>query len=217
MATKIKYTEKELKQPDEFNKTIARIIDFTSDHSKKILIALGVIIVVIVSAFLINSSSESTTAEANNMFDAAADKFYAGDTEGALQGFLEVEKEYSGQGIANVALYYAAIINFDNGDYEQSLNLLSQFEAKELGEPMLIDSADFTRGLAYFNQNEWQQAIDYLSKIADSQSPYQAQAKLHMAMSYENLGDTDRANLIYNELIQDQPNANPGVSVNRVQ
>ncbi len=217
MATKIKYTEKELKQPDEFNKTIARAIDFTSDHAKKILIALGVIIVVIVAAFLINTSSQQNAAEANNMFDAASTKFYAGDTEGALQGFLEVGKEYPGQGISNVALYYAAIIHFNNENYEESVNLLNQFEANELGEPMLIDSAILTQGLAYFNQNEWQKAIDYLSRVADIQSPYQNQAKLHLAMSYEELGDTDRANLIYNELYQNQPDRNAGITVNQGQ
>ena len=134
-----------------------------------------------------------------------------------MEGFLNVEKEFPGQGISNVALYYAAIINFNNENYEESINLLSQFEANELGEPMLIDSAILTQGLAYFNQNEWQKAIDYLSRVADSQNPYQTQAKLHMAMAYEQMGDSDRANLIYEEMYKDMPDTNPTVTFDQGQ
>lgn len=212
MSTKIKYTEKELKQPDEFNKTVARIIDFTADHGKKILIAIGVVIVILVAAFVLNSTSEQSVLEANSLYDSALAKFDAGDTEGALQGFLEVEQKFSGQGISNLAIYYAALINFNNENYEESINLLNRFEAQELNEPMLVDSAVLTQGLAYFNQNEWQKSIDYLSQITDPSSPYENQAKMHMAMSYEKLGDTDRANAIYNQIYQNQPGTNPGLS-----
>ncbi len=212
MSTKIKYTEKELKQPDEFNKTVTRAIDFTADHGKKILIAVGVVIVILVGAFLVNSNSEQKGLEANTMFNSAIAKFEAGDTDGALQGFIETEQKFSGQEISNIALYYAAIINFDNQNYAESIDLLNRFEAEELREPMLIDSAILTQGLAYFNQNEWQKSIDYLSKITDPSSPYENQAKLHMAMSYEKLGDSDRAGAIYNQIYQNQPGSNPGLS-----
>lgn len=210
---KIKYTEKELKQPDEFNKTISRIIDFTSDHAKKILIAVAVIIVILIGAFFVNSSSQQKSIEANNMFEQALTKFYAGDTDGALQGFLDTEKNYPAQGVSNIALYYAALINFNNENYEESIRLLNQFEASELGEPMLVDSAILTQGLAYFNQNEWQKSIDYLSKITDPSSPYENQAKMHIAMSYEKLGDSDRATAIYYQINQENPNSGiPSVS-----
>ena len=211
-STKIKYTEKELKQPDEFNKTIARIIDFTADHAKKILIAVVIIIVVLVGAFFINSSSHQSEIEANNMFDEAVGKFYDGDLDGALAGFLETEKNYPDQGVSNIALYYAALVNYNNENYEESINILNQFEADELGEPMLTDSAILIQGLAYFNQNEWQKSIDYLSRIVETSSPYENQAKLHMAISYEKLGDEDRANAIYYQLNQSSPDRDPGLS-----
>jgi len=212
MATKIKYTEKELKQPDEFNKTITRAIDFTADHAKKILIAVAVIIVLLVGAFFVNSSSQEKGLEANNSFDNAFSLYETGDTEGALKGFLETEENFPGQGISNVALYYAAIINFNNANYNESVNLLNRFESNEVNEPMLIESATLTQGLAYFNQNEWQKAIDYLSKITNPTSPYEIQAKLHMALSYEKLGDTDRAKSIYDQISQNQTAINPGIS-----
>ena len=204
---KIKYTEKELKQPDEFNKTITRIIDFTSDHAKKIMIAVAVIIIILIGAFFVNSSSQKNSIEANNMFEEALTKFYDGDTDGALQGFLNTEKIFPSQRVSNIALYYAALINFNEENYDESIRLLNQFEANELGEPMLIDSAILTQGLAYFNQNEWQKSIDFLSKITDPSSPYENQAKMHMAMSYEKLGDSDRATAIYYQINQENPNS----------
>ncbi len=89
MATKIKYTEKELKQPDEFNKTVGRVIDYASDHAKKILIALAIIIAILVGAFFVNSNSQKKELEANIMFDNAFALFDVGDYEVALKGFLD--------------------------------------------------------------------------------------------------------------------------------
>ena len=210
MATEIKYTEKELKQPDEFNKFVARAIDFTADHAKKIIIAISVVIVLLVGAFFVSSSSQEKNFEANNSFDAALSMFHAGDNDGALKGFLATAEQYPNQDISNIALYYAAIINFNNGNYDESLNLLNRFESNEANDPMLIQSAILTQGLAYFNQNEWQNAIDYFSKITDPASPYQRQAKLHTALSYEKLGDMDRAKSIYDQMSQTQTAINPG-------
>ena len=212
MATKIKYTEKELKQPDEFNKTVVRVIDFASDHAKKILIALAIIIAILVGAFFVNSNSHKKELEANVMFDNAFVLFDAGDYEVALKGFLDTAEKYPGEGISNIALYYAAIINFKNTNYNEAVSLLKRFEAKEVNEPMLVESAVLNQGLAYFKQNEWQKAIDYLSKINNPASPYEKQAKLHIALSYQKLGDTDRANAIYNQIYQNQACSNPGFS-----
>jgi len=212
MATKIKYTEKELKQPDEFNKTVVRVIDFTADHAKKILIMLAVIIAILISAFFVNSNFEKKGLEANNMFDNAVALFDAGDSEGALKRFLGTSEKYPSEGISNIALYYAAIINFNSGNYNESVNLLDRFESNEVNEPMLVESAILTQGLAYFNQNDWQKAIDYLSKINNPASPYERQAKLHIALSYEKLGDTDRAKSIYDQIYQNQAGSNPGLS-----
>ena len=212
MATKIKYTEKELKQPDEFNKTVARVIDFTSDHAKKILIAVVLIIVILIGYYVVHSNSQKKELEANNMFDNAVVLLGAGDSEGALRGFVNTAEKYPGEGISNIALYYAAIINFNNGNYDESVILLSRFEDSEANEPMLVESAILTQGLAYFNQNEWQKAIDYFSKINNPASPYERQAKLHIALSYEKLGDTDRAKSIYDQIYQNQAGSNPPLS-----
>ena len=212
MATKIKYTEKELKQPDEFNKTVTRAIDFTADHGKKILIGICVVIVIIIAAFIINSGSEKTKIEANKMFDSAMALYNNGDNQGALNGFLETEKAYPDQGVSNIALYYAAIINFNQGNYSEVVSLLKRFESNEVDEPLLVDSALLTQGMAYFNQNEWQKAIDHFAEITDPTSPYERPAKLHTALSYEKLGDKERAEAIYNQMAATQSGLNPGVS-----
>lgn len=211
MATEIKYTEKELKQPDEFNKFVARAIDFTADHAKKIIIGIAVVIVLLVGAFYVNSSSQEKSFAANNSFETAFSMFEAGDSEGALKGFLATTEQYPDQGISNIALYYAAIINFNNGNYDESINLLNRFESNAANDPMLVQSAILTQGIAYFNQNEWQKAIDYFSKITDPTSPYERQAKLHTALSYEKLGDMDRAKSIYDQMSQSQTAINPGL------
>lgn len=208
MSTKIKYTEKELKQPDEFNKTIARIVDYVADNAKKILIGVAAVIFILIAAYFINSGSEQKRIDANNMFQSAMALKIAGDNEGALKVFLETEQKYPDQGVSNIALYYAAIINYDQGNYAETINLLDRFEKSEVDEPFLVESATLTQGLSYFNQNEYQKAIDYFSNITDPSSPYERQAKVYTALSYEKLGDTKRAREILDQIAQTQAGLN---------
>ena len=89
---------------------------------------------ILLSAFFINSSSQKEGIEANNSFQSALSLYETGDSEGALKGFLATVEQYPGQGISNISLYYAALINFNNGNYGESVKLLNNFECeKEMG------------------------------------------------------------------------------------
>ena len=210
MAEKIKYTEKELKQPDKFVGAIESAVNFAGDHSRVLLAAVGAIIVVIVGAYFINTSAENNAFEANTSFDAALEQYALGNEDEALTMFLNTADEYSGEDISNIAVYYAGIINYNQGNYEESRKLLSRFLASDVSDSMLRDSAILTQGLASYSEGNWEQAIEYLTTLRTGVgSPYETMGQLHLAFSYQRSGQPQKANEVYKEMYESVPGFNP--------
>ena len=209
----IKYTEKELKQPDRFVGAIAAAVDYIADHSKKLLLMVAAVIVILLAAYFINVNNQNKAFEANIMFDDALELYNAGNEEEALAGFLETADTYGDEKISNIAVYYAGLINYNLGNYEESRQLLSEFLASDVDDRMLRDSALLTQGLASYSEGNWTQAIEYLIGIESGLgSPYETMAKLHLAFSYERSGQPQKATNIYKELYERKSGNNPGIS-----
>jgi tetratricopeptide (TPR) repeat protein len=103
--------------------------------------------------------------------------------------------------VSKIALYYAAEINYNMGKYDESISLLNDFLRSGVKDEMLVDAAYLTLGMASFNKGNWQQAIDYSSKLDKEGNPYRDQAKLHIALSLEKLGKFSEAEEIHKQLL----------------
>ncbi|MEW6143851.1 MAG: tetratricopeptide repeat protein [Thermodesulfobacteriota bacterium] len=213
MATKIKYTQKELKGPDKFSSTVIAGFEYFSDHSKKIVLIVVAVIAVLVAAYILQGMRENEDDEAANMFNSAVEQFDAGNEQEALNGFLAVRKEFPDNKITKIALYYAGVINFRLGNYDESINDLNEFLNSGVDEDLLIQSALLTQGLARFEQGKWQQAVEFLSQFEKMpEGPIRDRARIHLAMSYEKLGQPQKAEAIYKDLYKRPAAMNPGVS-----
>jgi hypothetical protein len=213
MATKIKYTQKELKGPDKFSSTVIAGFEYFSDHSKKIVLIVVAVIAVLVAAYVLQGMKENKEEEAADMFNSAEAQFYAGNEEEALNGFLALRKEFPDNKISKIALYYAGVINFRLGNYDESINELNEFLHSGVDEDLLIQSALLTQGLARFEQGNWRQAVEFLSQFEKMpEGPIRDRARIHLAMSYRKLGQTQKADMIYKELYKTPAAMNPGVS-----
>lgn len=214
MAKKIKYTEKELKGPDQFTRTVISGFEYFADHTTKILVIVVAIIVVLVAAYTVNRYTASKGEKASVMLDQAVEEYDAGNYTQALEGFLTVSREYGDKEISGIALYYAGLINYKLGDYEESIHNLNGFLSSGVDDRILTQSAVFTQGIAEYKQGKWQEAIDHLSGLSagDESSPYAEQSKLITALCYEKLGDTKRAEAIYREMNQSKAGISPQMS-----
>ena len=216
MAEKIKYTEKELKQPDKFVGAIERAVNFAGDHSRVLLALVVSIVVVLVGAYYINTSAENKAYDANIMFDEALELYKTGNEDEALAAFKEMVDKYPGEKISSIAVYYSGLINYNIGNYEESRRLLSEFLASDVNDRMLRDSAILTQGLASYSEGNWNQAIEYLTKLdSGTGSPYVAMGKLHLAFSYQRSGQPQKANEVYKEMYESVPGFNPASAANR--
>lgn len=213
MAKKIKYTQKELKGPDKFTTAVISGFEYFQDHTTKILVIVVAVIVVLAGSYAINVYRGKKNEQASVMFDQAVLKYDSGSYEEALDEFKAVQREFPDKNISAISLYYIGLINYNQGNYEESARTLNDFINSGIDESMLIQSAILTQGLASFEEGKWQQAIEYLTKLeSEPFGPYGDRAKLYMALSYEKLGQPEKAETLYRELDQSQTGFNPGMS-----
>jgi len=213
MATKIKYTQKELKGPDRFSSTVIAGFDYFSDHSKKIVLIVSAVIVVLVAAYIVHNLRENKNDEAAAMFNAAVEKLDTGDLEGALAEFANLRKEYPGNKISKIALYYSGVIDYKLGKYDDSINELNEFLTSGVEEDTLIQSAILTQGQARLEEGKWQQAVQFLEQFEKiPEGPVRDRALINLAIAYEKLGQKPKAEAVYRELYKKPAGLNPGVT-----
>ncbi len=200
MAKKVKVTPKELKKLDRFREFIANAFIITSENYKKILIVFAAVIIVLTGALIGVLIHERKELAANSLFREAVTSYQKENFEEALSKFLSLEKEYPKASLSKIALFYAALINYNTGKYDQAINLLNDFLKSGVKDPMLKDAAYFTLGKASFDKGNWKQAIDYLSKLDNGHNPYKNQAEPRIAFSLKKLGKSSEAEEIYKQL-----------------
>ncbi len=204
MGEKIKYTIKELKQPDKFRQFISDLTDTAAANFNKILYAVGGIFVMLIVIYLVNSHQEKKEQVAGTMFENALVQYNTGNIEPALEGFAALIKEHPSQQSAKLAMYYTGILNYDLGQYEKTISSLNEYLNDSPDNQLLEDSANFTIGLSYYNLENWQESEKYLSKLQNSGSPYEKQANINLGLAYEKMGQYDKAENIYKNFLNNQ-------------
>ena len=143
MSEKIKYTIKELKQPDKFRQFISDLVDTAAENFNKILYAVGGIVVILIVIYLVSSHQEKKAQIAGNIFENALVQYNSGNIEPALEGFATLIEEHPSQQAAKLALYYSGILNYDLGEYEKTVSSLEEYLNDSPDNKLLEDSANF--------------------------------------------------------------------------
>ncbi len=201
MARARKPSRKEIRGPDEFRKSISRILQFISDNYTKFVIGVGLVVLVILAVFAINVYRENQVLDANSKFQEAVAHYTAGETETALSEFSGLKDSYPDSKISDIALYYMGLISFEDGKYDEAILILNEFLSSESADTILKDAANYTIGVANFKKGNWQSAIDSFSKLDSDESPYGKQAQLLLALAYEKQGNRGEAEKIYQQVL----------------
>jgi len=213
MATKIKYTQRELKGPDRFSSTVIAGFDYFSDHSKKLVLIVAAVIIVLVAAYAVHKFRENKSDQAAEMFNSAVLKRETGDLQGALIEFGELRKRFPDKDISKIALYYTGLIDYKLGKYDDCINALNEFLTSGVEEDTLIQSAILTQGLARQEEGKWQQSVQFLEQFEKiPEGPIRQRALINLAIAYEKLGQKAKADAVYKELYKKPEGMNPGVS-----
>lgn len=197
--SKIKYTTKELKRPDRFREFLAESLEGLSEHFNRILIGIGVIVVGLLGVCFVSSQQEEKDLLANEQFRKAVQSYNSGKMETSLSQLQALRQEHSGTEVSVLALYQMGMINYQLGNFEEAIRHLGLFLDEDPEDGIFRDGANLVTGLSAFKLERWDKSKEHLSEIDGSTSPYYIQARRHLSLVYEKIGEPEKAEKIRSE------------------
>ena len=218
MATNNPKTKETLQQ-EKINETVSRTEQFFNENKKIILGAIIAILVIGLGALAINQwVIKPKQAEAMEQMFPAETAFNAQAYELALNGdgntlgFKDIISEYGAK--AGKAVYlYAGICELQLGNFEEAISNLKKYKGKE---NILASRALACIGDAYVGLEDYNTAISYFEKAAaQSDNVFSAAYLLKAGVTYEELGQDDKALACYNQIKEKYPQSVEGYDIDK--
>lgn len=191
----------------ETGEVLSRGEHFFEKHANLIFyIVLGLIIIAFGVWAYIQYVAKPRTESAYEALYSAEDNFIMGEDSTVLsttgisdQGVMSVAKDYKSTKAATLAHLYAGVANYDLGKYQEALQELKKYSAKDqLVSPSILR----LMGDCCVQLDRFEEAIDYFKKAADkADNPVVSPGCLiKAARVYEHMQKTDKALGLYKEV-----------------
>lgn len=183
---------------------------YRGHHWPGLYMLAGIFLAVVVGVFLWQRHQHQRDAAAQRDIFQAVYAFEAGNfaqalrSDGTCAGFLDIIQEYRGTKTANLAHLYAGICYMRQQDYQEAIQHLQQFRARDY---LAQARAWALIGDAYTEQQNYAQAAVYYLKAADYKpnaffTPTYLQ---NAALAYEALEDYQAALKCYQRIVKTYP------------
>ncbi len=184
---------------------------FIEDNQKwivRVVTAILVIVVIFIGVkrFYLNPLEEEAHGQ---MF--VAEQYFEIDSfnlalygDGNYSGFLQIIDDYGITKASNLAQYYAGISFLRTGQYEDAIDYLQKFKAKD---KMVAPIATGAIGDAYIELGETREGLEhYLKAVELSDNKFTTPMYLMKAgLVYEDLGEYRKALELYERIRRDYP------------
>lgn len=201
MANKVQIPENDL-----MVETKGKLELFFDKYGNKLLWGVTGIAVAAVVIFLVLNISKSSAQKAEHAAQAALT--VALTTEAGVEAYEAIVAEYEGTAAANTASYIAAANLLEAGDIEAAKAMLANYKDAEGTAAEVINGLVYTlRGDIAVEENDLQSAAQFFGKaIAASRDIYTLENNtLKLALVYTAMGDAEKAQQTYKELVARHP------------
>ncbi|MFO7848297.1 MAG: tetratricopeptide repeat protein [Balneolaceae bacterium] len=172
-------------------------------------VGLLLVIGLVIGYFVYSGQQEE---EAQNLLGIAEEQMMQGNFETALYGdeadftlgFNQIAENYSGTSSGNLAKYYAAVAQFELGNYEDALERIEEFNVPRgilgvapisLHAILLTETGNYAESAEkYIEAAEWSEN--------SSTTPYNL---MEAAIAYREAGNDDRALEVVNRILDEYP------------
>jgi tetratricopeptide (TPR) repeat protein len=193
------------------------------DKYQTLLIAVVAAIVILIGGFIAYKylyQQPRQTEALEKMYKAesqfARDSFALAleNPGGGYDGFLGIIENYGGTNAANLAKYYSGVCYLNLGRYDDAVKYLKDFSAGGKITPIIKYG---TLGDAYSELNDFDQAISYYKKAANTDNndlltPYYLE-KLGLLLKKQ--GDQEGASSAFKRIKEEYPSSSVAQSVDR--
>ncbi|NIS63262.1 MAG: tetratricopeptide repeat protein, partial [Proteobacteria bacterium] len=217
MAKRRRIPKKKLKEPDEFISTTARILSWTVENLKLLLIGIIICALIVLSVVFWRIRARNRELDALNVFHRASEMLMSAEDpsskgyQEAIDELERIKREYAhtdvvelaqlqlGQGFLNTKQYDKAV--------ESYRKLLDRGPRERLYRLLALQNL----GYAYEGQGDYQKALDsFQSLVAKGESFLQPWGYLNVSRCYEKLGKREEALKTYRIFLEKFPDSTMG-------
>ena len=210
---------KETLQQEKLEETVSKTDKFFNENKKTILGAIIALLVIGLGVLAYNQwILKPKQAEAMEQMFPAESSFEAGNYELALNGdgnvlgFKDIIDQYGAKGGKSV-YFYAGICELQLGNFEEAIKDLQKYNGKD---NILAGRALSCIGDAYVGLEDYNSAISYFKKAAEkSGNIFSAAYLLKAGVTYEELGQNDKALECYKEIKDTYPQSIEGYDIDK--
>jgi len=196
---------------DNVEQTLTRTEQFLENNAKNVGITVGVIVTLVLAYFGYNSYVVQPNSEEAAQEMAKAIKWFETDSmdlalngNSTYYGLLDIIDEYGNTPSGNSAHYYAGIAYYSQGDYENAIDQMDQYDA---GDVATAAMAYGVIGDAFVELGQIEDAVDYYNK-AHKATENDFTTPLFMwkaGLAYEAMGENGKAVKLYERIASDYP------------
>lgn len=187
-------------------------VELLSAESRKTItkiaaVVLGVVAVVLIYVFAIHVPSVNKANEAIGAVDAMA--MNATSDSLLIEAYAEVAANHGGDAAAR-ANYMAAVLSYQNGDYEKALGFIEEYNGSDV---LVASMANGIKGdcLVNLDRNaEAVKAFDAAISAADDTDRLVVYFMTKKATVLSAMGEHKKAAAIYEEIVAKYPTVMPG-------
>ena len=214
-----KVNDKEALRQENIQETVSKTDQFYNEHKKTIWTVTCILAVIALAVFAyIKLIYQPKCAEAAQQAFPAEQSFAAGEYELALNGdgnilgLADVIDQYGSKAGAAVFME-AGVCALQTGDYEAALSYLKKYKGKE---PILAARAIACQGDAYVGLDKLPEAAAaYEKAAAKADNTFAASYLLKAGITYEQLGNKDKALAAYKTIKDKYPQSIEGYDIDK--
>jgi len=201
---------KQVKQKQDEFATVEQALStseaFIEKYQKQILVGVGIVVLLVLTVLSVRNFyikprevvAESEMYKAQSYFASEAYEIALNGDGLDCIGFREIVSDYGMTSSGNLAAAYAGICYYKNGDYQNAIKYLVQFDGKDA---YLTVSVVGLIGDCYVELGEISKAIGYFEKAGGLKSEVMSPGYLKKAgLAYESLGQPAKAAKCYKEI-----------------
>jgi tetratricopeptide (TPR) repeat protein len=205
MATASKrITRKELRQPDWFQVTTERALEFYEANQLKVWIGIGVLVVILIAISGWQYFKQQQNSAAGAAFTRAMTLFQAQNYRDAIPAFQKVEG-YRWSRYAGIAYLYESNSHMALNDIDKAIATAQRFVATTSSDSLYRQIGLIDLATAEERKNDSKQAVEHYAEAERIGPVLKDKATLGKARCAEQIGDTKTALATYRDYAKDYP------------
>ena len=205
MATASKrITRKSLRQPDWFQVTTERALEFYQDNQTKVWVAVAVLVALLLGVWAWQEFKDRQNAAAAEEYRRAMTLFQAQNYRDAIPAFEKVEG-YRWSRYSTLAYLYQTNSYMALNDYDRAMTTAQRFISATSPDSLYRQIGLVALATAEERKNLCKQAVEHYSEAEKINAPLKEKATLGKARCAEQIGDIKTALAAYKEYLKDNP------------